>query len=90
VGITAVLVAGVPAAPVATPVVVLGNAAAPAAGNVVVPTGVVVWDVGGNCEVLPVDASEPQPRFEASAWKAKKVATNEENFIESQARVEWL
>lgn len=61
-----VVVAGVPAAPVATPVVVLGDAALPAAGIDVLTGG----QVGGNeFEVLLLVGvvAEPQPKFEASA-----------------------
>jgi hypothetical protein len=85
--IATTVVAGVPAAPVATPVVVLGSAALPAAGKAVFVAG----GDAGKVALPPLDAvGEPQPRFEASAWKAKKVATIGENFIELQAQVEWL
>jgi hypothetical protein len=88
-GVATVVVAGVPAAPLATPVVVLGNAALPAADIDVLTGG----QVGGNeveLVLLVGVVGEPQPRFEASAWKAKKVATRGENFIDRYARVEMV
>jgi hypothetical protein len=88
VGSSAAVVAGVPAEPVATPLLVLGSAAAPATGSVVLVAGV---DAGGRvAPLLLLGVSEPQPRFEASAWKAKKVATIGENFINLQAWVEMV